>query len=172
MLSSTSYANQIQYQTGGLIGSYNISYGLSWGSHEIKLGTGYVEESTSSPEFNLFNINYNYNCFSPVHINTINANFNWCKLGLGLVHNTSNKLFTKLPSKYPDDYYYPTSTRMIFNYDLSLKFQNKIEIYTTFVAIDVGLSTYLRNADFFIDNYEFFGLSGVFNYGIGVRYDF
>jgi len=36
----------------------------------------------------------------------------------------------------------------------------------------VGFISYIREPEFFYDNYDFLGLEGVTNWGFGVRYGF
>jgi hypothetical protein len=53
-----------------------------------------------------------------------------------------------------------------------MRLSPELEFYIDFSVLDVGLVGYIREPDFYYDNYDFLGLDGITTWGFGMRYQF
>lgn len=161
----------VELQSGSLLGLGHASYGYKfYPNHGVLFGLGYVPELSHHKEMFLFSLRYKYD-----------ANISWeykgyrfepLNLGVGFLLSEHDDLFLELPSKYPDGYYAPSALRIVFNYQAAMHVSQSTKIYFDISVLDVGLVSYIREPEFFYDNYDYLGLEGITNWGFGVRYDF
>jgi len=160
-------------QSGSLMGVMHASVGYEvLGRHHVMLGLGYVPELDEHHEMGLASVRYRYENPFQWHINV--ADTEWrvkpFNFGVGFLYSDHSSLFIELPEQYPGGYYTPTALRMVFNYQLVVQASPKLELYLDFSMIDIALISYIREPDYFYDNYDYLGLDGVANWGLGLRY--
>jgi len=169
--------NVVELQSGSMLGLINLSYGwIFFDNHQVSVGAGYIPELKNHHELMLFSFKYRYQGSTTYKLNSISPTIKLSPVNFGVTGIVANnaKLFTRLtkPDKVPDDYYYPTGERFLVNYQLLLSLNEALGIYMDFSIIDTGLFSYVRNFNFYVDNYNYLGLEAVVNYGIGVRMTF
>jgi hypothetical protein len=171
---NSSATNSIQYQKYGLLGDYSLSYVYTNEYHSFGIGIGHVKQSNKNDSMQIYNSFYSYSCFSPLAFSVASFGFKLkpCNIGASLIYSDSSQLFGNLPDHYPSDYYYSTAIRSMLNYQISLDINHHINIYLDFNVIDIALISYIRNNEFFRDNYNYLGMEGVTNYGFGARWVF
>ena len=161
----------IDIQSGSLLGLGHVSYGSEYNNrHSVLAGVGYVPSLSNHKEMMLYSLRYRYDFSKRWNINDMT--FNPFSLGLGLLMSDHDDLFLELPTQYPDGYYAPSALRIIFNYQAILQVKPHFQVYLDISVLDVGFISYIREPEFFYDNYDFLGLEGVTNWGFGVRYGF
>ena len=161
----------VEGQSGSLMGMAHISGGLRFADrHNLQAGVGYVTKLSNHAEMTLLSLRYRYD--SPLQYQLGDMVFKPFNIGMGLLIGSHNELFVTLPDRYPDGYYMPSALRLVFNYQATLQFSPQWEAFLDISAIDVGLLGYVREPGFYNDNYDFFGLSGITNWGLGLRYTF
>ena len=165
----------LDVQSGSLMGLVHASAGYEFSErHHVMGGLGYVPKLDDHREMGLASIRYRYQ--NPAQWNFTVADREWIvkpfNIGAGLLYANHDDLFVELPSQYPDGYYGPTGLRAIFNYQAIVQFDNSMEAYLDISVLDYGLAYYIREPDFFYENYDFLGLDGITNWGVGMRYWF
>jgi hypothetical protein len=173
---SQARAYNLDLQSGGLMGVVHVSIGTAfWQRHHVSAGIGYVPKLDDHAEMGLYSFRYRYqhpkswqfewpagNTFSLLPFN----------MGMTYLLGDHNRLFFDLPDRYPSNYYAPTGKRLVFNYQPILRLTPKLDVYIDFSILDVGLIGYIREPDFYYDNYDFLGLDGIVTWGVGIRYQF
>lgn len=146
-----------------------------WDRHHFSAGLGYVPKLDSHAEMTLYSFKYRYQHPASWTFDWP-ADFQWSLLpfnfGITYLLGDHERLFFDLPVQYPSKYYFPTGKRLVFSYQTIFKLNEKIDAYIDFSIIDVALASYVREPDFFYENYDFLGLSGITNWGVGMRYQF
>lgn len=167
-----SSSNQyIDFQSGSLLGLGHASYGLEFSSkHHLLTGIGYVPKLSNHNEMMLFSVRYRYDFDTTWEIKDMKLKP--FSIGAGFLISEHDDLFLELPSQYPDGYYAPSALRIVFNYQASLQVNPLVDMYFDLSILDVGLVSYIREPEFFYDNYDYLGLEGITNWGFGVRYAF
>jgi hypothetical protein len=165
----------IDVQSGSLMGLVHASAGYEYTDrHHVMGGLGYVPKLDEHREMGLASIRYRYQ--NPMQWSFAALDRDWTikpfNLGIGLLYADHDELFVSLPEQYPDGYYGPTGLRAIFNYQAIVQFDASFEAYLDISVIDFGLAYYIREPDFFYENYDFLGLDGITNWGVGMRYWF
>ena len=164
----------VQYldlQSGSLMGMVHLSYGARFADHHsVQAGAGYVPKRSDHAEMTLYSIRYRYD--SGIAWTIGNITLNPFSLGTGLLIGNHRELFVKLPERYPDGYYTPSALRLVFNYQATLNLNQHWQTYFDISILDVGLLGYVREPEFYYNNYDFLGLEGITNWGFGARYAF
>lgn len=147
----------------------------AWSRHHVSAGIGYTPKLDHHAEMMLLSFKYRYQ--HPVSwMFDAPSGFRWSLLplnfGITYLLGYHERLFFDLPSHYPSKYYFPTGKRVLFTYQTLFKLNDRVDAYIDFSMIDVALASYIREPEFFYDNYDFLGLSGVTNWGFGIRYKF
>ena len=168
-------AAYVDLQSGSLMGMIHATVGDSFfDNHHFSGGMGYVPKLDNHAEMTLFSLRYRYQ-------NPYRFNFNIkgkelqlspINFGTSLLYGKHSDLFLELPEQYPSGYYKPTALRIIFNYQSILHISENTEVYFDISVLEVGLITYVREPEFFMDNYDYLGLEGITNWGFGVRRHF
>lgn len=161
----------VDVQSGSLMGLVHVAYGARFADHHaVQVGAGYVPKRSDHAELTLFSLRYRYD--SSVRWAVAGMTLNPFSIGSGLLIGNHHDLFVKLPDRYPDGYYTPSALRLVFNYQATLQIDPHWQAYVDFSVLDVGLLGYVREPEFYIDNYDYLGLEGITNWGFGVRYEF
>ncbi len=169
------HAVYMDLQSGSLMGMVHASVGGTFAdNHNLSAGIGYVPKLDNHEEMNMVSLRYRYQ--NPYTFN-FNANdHDWAlspvNFGVSLLVGSHKDLFVELPEKYPSNYYNPTALRLVFNYQSVLQVSAKSEVYFDISVLDVGLISYVREPEFFMDNYDYLGLEGITNWGFGYRRHF
>lgn len=168
----TEQANDyIDLQSGSLMGLAHVSYGSVFAErHNVLVGIGYVPKLSYHREMLLYSLRYRYDHSASWQV--AGMTLKPFSVGTGLLVGDHSDLFYRLPDKYPEGYYTPTAFRIVFNYQASLQVTPKLNAYFDMSIIDVGLVGYVREPEFFNDNYRYLGLEGITNWGFGARYVF
>lgn len=160
----------LDLQTGSLMGLVHASYGAKIGAHNFLAGIGYVPKLSYHSEMMLYSLRYRYDHSASWDVAGMKLSpFNF---GAGLLIGDHSDLYTELPDRYPSGYYTPTAFRIVFNYQATLQVTESWKAYFDMSILDVGLIGYIREPEFFNDNYRYFGLEGITNWGVGARYAF
>jgi len=158
-------------QSGSLMGLLHVSYVNEYDNqHSVLVGLGYVPKLSNHKEMLLHSLRYRYDFAKTWQVKDMILNP--LSLGVGLLVSSHDDLFLDLPAQYPDGYYAPSAMRIIFNYQATLQIRPHFQAYFDVSVLDVGLISYIREPDFFYDNYDYLGLEGITNWGVGVRYGF
>ncbi|GAA6134090.1 hypothetical protein NBRC116188_08790 [Oceaniserpentilla sp. 4NH20-0058] len=161
----------VDVQSGSLLGLGHVSIGNKFEpNHSVLVGVGYVPKLSNHKELMLFSFRYRYD--NPYVVNIKEMKLKPLSLGAGFLMANHDDLFLELPEQYPKGYYAPSALRIIFNYQATLEITPVIDVYLDVSILDVGLASYVREPDFFYDNYDYLGLEGITNWGFGVRYAF
>ncbi len=166
----------LDVQSGSLMGVVHISAGHAfWERHHFTAGIGYVPKLDNHAEMSLYSFRYRYQHPASWEFNWPNG-FQWSLLpfnvGITYLLGDHDRLFFDLPDQYPHKYYFPTGKRLVFTYQTIFRMNENVDAYIDFSIIDVGLASYVREPDFFYENYDFLGLEGITNWGVGIRYQF
>ncbi|MGR6872611.1 hypothetical protein ACU6U9_09965 [Pseudomonas sp. HK3] len=161
----------LDVQSGSLMGLVHASYGAVFAErHNVMVGVGYVPKLSYHREMMLYSLRYRYDHSASWDI--AGMAFKPFSVGTGLLIGDHSDLFLQLPDKYPEGYYTPTAFRIVFNYQASLQVTPQLNAYFDMSILDVGLIGYVREPEFFNDNYDYLGLEGIANWGFGARYVF
>ena len=88
-----------------------------------------------------------------------------------VLRGEDNDIYKTLPDDIPKDYYLPSARRVIFSMQTNFVLQDGVEFYWDWSVLDIGLINYVRNFEFYRDNYRFLGLECILFYGIGFSVD-
>ena len=176
-LSAETKNNFVELQSGSMQGLIHLSYGwIIADLHLLSLGLGYVPELENHHKLFLLGFKYRFHGTTIYKLKKIGPDISFSPIIFGITGIVANNrvLFTRLtkPGKIPDDYYHPTGERYFVNYQPQIQLSKTLGIYADFSIIDIGLVNYIRNFDFYVDNYNYFGLEGIVNWGIGMRVKF
>lgn len=180
-ISSVAHAEQerkfyVDVQSGSMMGSIHTSFGIAVKDrHNFLFGVGYVPEMHDHEEMGLLSFRYRFDSAIVWDLPEF-AGMRWqlrpINIGLGVLHSLHHDLAFHSPSNTPDGYYGPQDTRLTFNYQAVVRFNSNVEAYIDFSMIEMGISGYVKEFTFYKDNYDFLGLEGVVNWGVGMRYRF
>lgn len=173
-LSHTSYAVEkfVELQTGSLMGLAHVSIGLSlYKNHNFSIGIGFIPELDNHEEMTLTSLKYRYEDDTRIETQLFGAHVSISPFNFGVasIIGHQDEIYQKSPEQLPEGYYFPTAKRVIFNYQTIMTFNSDLLIYMDWSVLDVGLINYVRNFNFYNDNYEAFGLEGIVSYGFGIR---
>jgi hypothetical protein len=180
LVSSLLIANGVQaksgpywdVQSGSLMGLMHGSLGYTLAEkHDISIGLGYVPELDYHEEMALYSVRYQYQGSTQFAVKDV-MSVQPFRFGIGVLIAGHEDLFVELPDQYPDGYYTPTAVRLVFNYQAVLNLSPQTQAYLDISILDVGLLSYVREPEFFLDNYDMLGLEGITNWGFGVRHQF
>lgn len=161
----------LELHSGSLLGLAHVSAGKIFAdNHHLKTGFGYVPKMDDHAELTLWTLGYRYQ--HPFQFELAGKSVKPFSLGIAFMRGEHRKLFAKLPDQYPSGYYAPTAFRIIFNYQANVQITPQWEAYLDFSVIDMGFASYIREPEFFLDNYDYLGLEGITNWGFGARYKF
>ncbi len=170
-LPSRAMESYVDVQSGSLMGLVHASYGARFNEHHnVMTGIGYVPKLSYHREMALYSLRYRYDHSAQWDIRGMG--FKPFSVGAGFLIGEHSDLFLQLPDRYPSGYYAPSALRIVFNYQATLEITPQLSAYFDMSIIDVGLIGYIREPEFYHDNYDFLGLEGVTNWGFGVRYAF
>jgi len=165
----------VDLQSGSLMGMVHASVGGTFAdNHHVSAGVGYVPKLDNHEEMSMVSLRYRYQ--NPYHFNFSVKEKEYgispVNFGMGVLVGSHKDLFVELPDKYPNGYYKPTAIRLVFNYQSILHLSKQTEVYFDISVLDVGLISYVREPEFFMDNYDYLGLEGITNWGFGMRHQF
>lgn len=164
--------HQIEIQHAGMIGEGHISYGIQvFDNHVFSLGIGGVRESKYHDSMSIYSVKYRYAFDKRIPFTLFDKPMAWeiASLSVTGIQGNDNQLYASLPDDIPDGYYFPSANRIVFGLQTSVHLNNKYQVYWDWSILDVGLINYVRNNDFYRNNYDFLGLEGIVTFGIGVR---
>lgn len=167
--------NFLELHSGSMMGMGHVSYGWQFSErHNWSLGLGYVPQLSNHDEMMIFSGRYRYQRGSMYEFDVFDYHVRMRpgSFGMTFISGRDNDLYRELPDKYPDGYYYSTARRLILNYQWNFLIEDDVEIYWDLSALEVGVVNWVRNNKFYRENYRFFGLDGIFTYGIGTRWRF
>jgi hypothetical protein len=170
-LPSHAYDLFSELQSGALMGDLHLSYGLTWHDrHSLMAGMGFVASRSNHSGMKLFSAQYQYHAPYRIEIGTVI----WqpFHFGIGFLKSDHKDLFTTLPDQYPYRYYPPSALHFLFNYQSRVQINKHWQASFNISTMDVALISYVRQSDYYQENYDFFGLNGITAWGFGVRYDF
>ncbi|MBU2882926.1 hypothetical protein KO525_18230 [Psychrosphaera sp. B3R10] len=162
----------VELQTGSLMGMAHISFGLTLHkNHNFSIGIGFVPELDSHEEMTLTSLKYRYEGDTRIESELFGTSITISPFNFGLASliGHQDEIYKKSPDYLPDGYYFPTAKRVIFNYQTVVSFNSDLQVYMDWSVLDVGLINYVRNFEFYNDNYDAFGLEGIVSYGFGIR---
>ena len=177
LLAEESYKNEIEIKSGSMLGLVHLSYGrVVADKHHFSLGVGYIPKFDNHHKLTLFSLAYLYQGTTSFRLKKLGPDVKLRPINFGIINIAANNkdLYTKIrqPDQVPDGYYYPTGRRVLFNYQTLIQLNKVYEFYMDFSILDIGLVNYIRNFDFYKDNYGFLGMEGIVNYGFGMRMKF
>ena len=160
-------------QSGGYHGFFAVGVGKDFGRHKINMLIGYVPEDVGGVEVWQFDFKYDWHPSQAILFGAPKENIRLDPfyIGISLIYGVHDDLFVELPEQYPNDYYPSTALRSTLNIGASLQY-GRHTIFLEYTALDVGLISYIKNPDFFIDHYDFLGLEGIGSLAIGVKFEF
>ncbi len=167
--------NFMELHSGSMMGMAHVSYGWQFSErHNWSLGLGYVPELSNHEDMIIFGARYRYQRGSLYEFDVYSHHIRIRpgSFGMTFISGRDNDIYRELPDKYPDGYYYSTARRLIFNYQWNFLLNDNLEIYWDLSALEVGVVNYIRNNEFYRDNYEFLGLDGIITWGLGTRWRF
>lgn len=162
----------LEGQVGAMTGLFHVSYGATFSEkHSVSLGVGYVPHFSFHEKMFLVSAKYQYwgaTTFSLpfIETNTVVRPFNFA---ISTITGFSDDIYRKNPDHIPGGYYVPTARRLLFSYQPSFELDTKTQAYMSLTMLDVGLINYIRNFDFYTENYHYMGLEGVMSFGFGIR---
>jgi len=165
----------IEAQTGSMQGALHLSYGIKFAEkHHLSIGVGFVPELDNHEEMTITSFKYRFEGDTRYPVDLFGKEFEISPVNFGItsISGHQNEIHRKTPEYLPSGYYIPTARRVLFNYQTILKFDKTTEAYVDWTVLDVGLINYVRNFEFYVDNYDFFGLDGIVSYGLGLRKKF
>lgn len=170
--SAQSATKQLEFQTNGLVGLAHVFYGLTFADkHTVSAGVGYVPDLPDHDDMTLFSLKYRFTPNKRYYFEAMGDEIEWqpYSFSVTLLQGEDNDIYSKLPSHIPDNYYQPSARRIIFGMQTNFVIKDNIELYWDWSVLEVGLVNYVRNFEFYRDNYDFLGLEGIVSYGVGVR---
>jgi len=165
----------VEAQSGSMQGALHLSYGLTFAKkHHLSMGVGFVPELDNHEEMTITSIKYRYEGETRIPVALFNKPVEISPINFGItsISGHQDEIHRKNPEYLPSGYYMPTARRVLFNYQTILKFDQTTEAYVDWTILDVGLINYVRNFEFYKDNYDYLGLEGVVSYGFGLRKKF
>ncbi len=165
----------VDLQSGSLLGMVHASVGGTFAdNHHVSAGVGYVPKLDNHEEMSMVSLRYRYQNPYQWNFNVKDHDYGISPVnfGMAVLVGSHKDLFVELPDKYPSGYYNPTAIRLIFNYQSILHISKQTEVYFDISVLDVGLISYVREPEFFMDNYDYLGLEGITNWGFGMRHQF
>ena len=166
--------NYFVAQTAGYLGFIAMGMGRDYQRHTISALLGYVPEGIGGVEIWQLSLKYEWHPFTaiPLEDQRNNTKLNPFYIGMSLIYGMHNDLFVDEPGQYPDGYYPPTALRSTLNMGVSLIYGKKYTLFVEYAALDTGLVAYVKHPEFFMDNYDFFGLEGIGSLAVGIKIKF
>ncbi len=160
-------------QSAGYLGFIAAGVGKDFGRHRINMLIGYVPEDVGGVEVWQYNFKYGWHPSEDIHLGVLDKNIrlNPFYIGASAIYGYHDDLFVNEPGQYPDDYYPPTALRFTLNIGASLQHGQHM-FFLEYTALDTGLVAYIKNPEFFMDNYDYLGLEGIGSLAIGVKFNF
>lgn len=160
------------FQSGGDLGFIALGVGKDFGRHKIDMLIGYVPEDIGGVEIWQVDFKYGWHPSQTITFGTKkNIRLDPFYIGISVIYGTHDDLFVNEPAQYPNGYYPPTALRYTLNIGASLQ-HRKHTFFLEFTASDVSLIAYIKNPEFFIDNYDYLGLEGIGSLAVGVKFEF
>lgn len=160
-------------QSGGYLGFIAMGIGMDFERHKIGMMIGYVPENIGGVEITQLDFKYDWHPFQAIPF-TISDKNTWIDpyyIGLSLIYGEHDDLYLELPEQYPSGYYPSTALRYTLNVGASLQYERHT-FFIEYNILDVNLVTFIKHPNFFIDNYDYFGLEGIGSLAIGVKFEF
>lgn len=160
-------------QSGGYLGYIAVGVGKDFGRHKINMMIGYIPENIAGVEVMQLDFKYDWHPSQAIPFGAPHENI-WIDpfyIGISMIYGAHNDLFLDLPEQYPPEYYPSTALRYTLNIGASLQY-DRHTFFIEYSALDVGLVTFINHPEFFIDNYDYFGLKGIGSLAIGVKFQF
>lgn len=166
-------ADHLTIQSGGYLGYVALGAGKNFGRHNINMLIGYVPENVGGVEIIQLDFKYDWHPSQLISLTAPQENISIDPfyIGLSIIYGSHDELFIALPEKYPEDYYPPTALRYTLNVGAALQY-GKQTYFIEYSALDVGLVSYINNAKFFINNYDYLGLEAIGSLAIGIKFEF
>ena len=163
--------NYLVAQSAGYLGFIAAGMGRDYQGHTISTLLGYVPEGIGGVEIWQLSLKYEWHPFTdlPVYDQNKNIRLDPFYVGMSLIYGMHTDLFVDEPKHYPDGYYPPTALRSTLNMGIALLYGKQYTLFLEYTVLDTGLVAYVRHPDFFIDNYDYFGLEGIGSLAIGIK---
>jgi len=171
---SKAATQQLEFQTSGYMGLGHAFYSFTFSDkHTLSVGAGYVPELSDHDDMTLLSVKYRYTLDKRYYFNVMGKPIEWrpYSFSVALLRGEDNDIYKELPDGIPSNYYQPTARRLIFSMQTNFVIQEGIEFYWDWSVLEVGVVNYVRNFEFYRDNYSFLGLEGIVGYGVGFRVD-
>lgn len=155
-----------------MTGVVHMFYGIeAFDNHHFSLGVGFVPQLSNHERMMITSFKYRYQNPWQLQWQFRGDNYALSPLNFHVtgISGKDDDIYSKLPSHIPNGYYLPTSKRVLFGYQAHLSVNEDFELYADWSVLDVGLINYVRNFDFYRDNYRYGGLEGIISYGAGIR---
>ncbi|MDU0113344.1 hypothetical protein RT723_10125 [Psychrosphaera aquimarina] len=130
-----------------------------------------MPKSSTHDDMNLFSVKYRYSMDTKYFFNVKDIPITWrpYSFSFTFLQGKDHDVYKTFPDNTPKDYYAATDQRLLFSMQTNFIIPNNIELYWDWSVLDIGLISYLRNYQFYQDNYSFLGLTGIVNVGVGFR---
>jgi hypothetical protein len=162
----------MELQATGMMGALHLSYGATlWDKHTFSLGVGVVPELNYHDDMMIFSFKYRFTPVWEKPFTFMDYDMVWrpVSFSTAIIQGKDNDIYRRLPDDIPDGYYAPTATRILFSMQTNVDITKDIEAYWDWTVLEVGLVNYIRNFDFYRDNYKYGGLEGIVSFGVGLR---
>ena len=162
----------LELQAAGMMGAAHLSYGATfWDKHTFSLGIGGVPELNNHDDMLIFSLKYRYTPAWEKPFTFMDYDMIWrpVSFSTAIIQGQDNDIYRELPDDIPSGYYPPSATRILFSMQTNVDVTKDIQAYWDWTILDVGLINYIRNFDFYRDNYKYGGLEGIVSFGVGVR---
>lgn len=160
-------------QSAGYLGFIAVGVGSDFGRHKINMLIGYVPEDVGGVEIWQYNLKYDWHPLQTISYGGPQENIllDPFYAGISVIYSAHDDLFVDEPEQYPSGYYPPTALRYTLNIGASLQY-GRHTYFIEYTALDIGLIAYIKNPEFFINNYDFLGLNAIGSLAIGVKFEF
>jgi len=160
-------------QSAGYLGFVTAGIGRDSGRHQINLLLGYVPEEVSGVEIWQLSFKYDWHPSQDISLGAPEGNIRLepFYIGISAIYGYHENLFTDEPDQYPNGYYPSTSLHYTLNIGAALKY-GRHTFFLEYTALDAGIVAYIKNPEFFRDNYDYLGLEGIGSMAIGFKFAF
>jgi len=161
-------------QTAGYLGFVAMGIGREYQRHTVNGLLGYVPSEIGGVEIWQLSLKFDWHLFDLMPIGDPGQNFRLDPFyfGFSVTYGMHSNLFLDEPSQYPDDYYESTALRSTFNMGVAVQYKNKYTVFVEYAALDIGLVFFIRHPEFFMEHYDFLGLSGIGSLAAGFKMSF
>lgn len=160
-------------QSAGYLGFVAVGVGKNLGNHKVNILVGYVPENFGGVGLWQFNFKYDWHPSQAIPLGAPQENIRLDPfyIGLSVIYGVHDDLFVNLPPQYPAGYYPATARHYTLNIGASIQYSSHT-FFLEYTALGVGLITYKRNPEYFLNNYDYLGLESIGSLAIGVKFEF